>query len=190
MSDREQLREMLRRLSVRHGDFTLVSGQKSEWYVDAKLTTFTARATPLVGRLFLDKLAERGWLPKAVGGLTLGADAIAISIARESVVRDMEIDAFVIRKEAKKHGMKRYLEGIEHPAGAPVIVVDDVCSTGGSTITAIERARDSGMDVLGAVCLVDREMGAEENINRQFGCPFDRIFKLAELVSQPEPPVR
>lgn len=185
MSDREHLREMLRRLSVRHGDFTLVSGQKSEWYVDAKLTTFTARATPVVGRLFLDKLAERGWMPRAVGGLTLGADAIALSIAREGLERDMEIDFFVVRKEAKKHGMKRFLEGMEEPAGTPVIVVDDVCSTGGSTITAIERARDEGMEVLGAVCLVDREMGAEENIRNRFGCPFDRIFRLSELVGQP-----
>lgn len=182
MSDRETLREMLRRLSVRHGDFTLVSGQKSEWYVDAKLTTCTARAIPLVGALFLDKLAERGWIPKAVGGLTLGADAIAVAIAGESGRRGLEIDAFVIRKEAKKHGMKKFLEGISDPVGAPVVILDDVCSTGGSTLTAIERAREAGMEVLGAICLVDREMGAEENIAGGLKCPFDGIFRLSELV--------
>ncbi len=181
MSDREQLRGMLSRLSVRHGDFTLVSGQKSEWYADAKLTTLTARATPLVGRLFLEKFAEKGWLPKAVGGLTMGADAIAVSIARESLERGLEVDAFVIRKETKKHGMKRFLEGLGNPEGVPVVILDDVCSTGGSTILALERAREAGMEILGVVCLVDREMGARANIEAQFGCVFDRIFTLSEL---------
>ncbi len=182
MHDREELRGMLRRLSVRHGDFTLVSGQKSEWYVDAKLTTCTAHAVPLVGRLFLEKLAENGWLPRAVGGLTLGADPIAIAIAGESGRRGLEIDAFVIRKEAKKHGMKRFLEGIADPVGAPVVILDDVCTTGGSTVIAIERAREAGMEVLGAICLVDREMGAGKAIGEEMNCPFDCIFRLSDLI--------
>lgn len=173
---------MLRRLSVRHGDFTLVSGQKSEWYVDAKLTTCTALAIPLVGRLFLDKIAENGWVPKAVGGLTMGADAIAVSIARESLERGLEIDAFVIRKEAKKHGMKKFLEGMVNPAGTPVVILDDVCTTGGSTVLAVERAREAGLEVLGAMCLVDREMGAEAALTSGLDCPFDRVFRLSELV--------
>lgn len=181
MSDRDHLREMLRRVSVRHGDFTLVSGERSEWYVDAKMTTFTARAMPWIGRLFLDTFARRDWMPKAVGGLTMGADAIAASIARESLERDLEINSFVIRKETKKHGMKKFLEGIVEPQGMPVVILDDVCSTGGSTITAIERAREAGMEVLAAVCLVDREMGAENNIQGNLQCPFDRIFRLREL---------
>jgi orotate phosphoribosyltransferase len=183
MSDWEQLRGMLRRLSVRHGDFTLVSGQKSEWYVDAKLTTCTAKAMPLVGRLFLDKFAENGWLPKAVGGLTMGADAIAVSVARESLERGLEVDSFVIRKETKKHGMKRFLEGLANPADVPVVILEDVCTTGGSTIQALERAREAGLEVLGVVCLVDREMGGQANIEGQFGCPFHRIFTLAELAT-------
>ena len=183
MSDREQLREMLQRLSVRHGDFTLVSGQKSEWYVDAKLTTCTARAMPLVGRLFLDKFAENGWLPKAVGGLTMGADAIAVSVARESVQRGSEVDAFVIRKETKKHGMKRFLEGMANPVGVPVVILEDVCSTGGSTILALERAREAGLEVLGVACLVDREMGAAASIDAQFRCRLQSIFKLSDLAS-------
>ena len=182
MSVRGQLREMLRRISVRHGEFTLVSGQKSEWYVDAKLTTCSARGIPLVGHLFMDKIIGKGWQPRAVGGLTMGADAIAISIARESLDRGLEIDAFVIRKEPKQHGMKKFVEGISNPAGMPVVILDDVCTTGGSTVAAIERARLAGMNVLGAVCLVDREMGGEKSIQEDLGCPFERIFRLSELV--------
>ena len=186
MSDREKLAEMLRARSVRHGQFTLVSGRTSEWYIDAKLTTFTARAMPLVGRLFLEKITERGWMPAAVGGLTMGADAIAASIAHESVEprggEGREIDSFVIRKEAKKHGTKAFLEGLIDPAGKAVVVLDDVCTTGGSTITAIDRAREAGLLVLGAICLVDREMGAEQNIQELHGCPFDRVFRFRELV--------
>lgn len=188
MSDREQLAALLRRFSVRRGDFTLVSGQRSEWYVDAKLTTCSAAAMPLVGRLFLDKLAARGWEPAAVGGLTMGADAIAFSIARESVDHGLEIDAFVIRKETKKHGMKKFLEGIREPAGVTVVILDDVCTTGGSTVLAIERAREAGLEVLGAVCLVDREMGAEEAIEGGLKCPFDRIFRLRDLIGEPPTP--
>jgi orotate phosphoribosyltransferase len=183
MSDRDQLREMLQRLSVRHGEFTLVSGQKSNWYVDAKLTTCAAKAMPLVGRLFLDKFAENGWLPKAVGGLTMGADAIAVSVARESLERGLEVDAFVIRKETKTHGTKRFLEGIAHPDGVPVVILEDVCTTGGSTIAALERAREVGLEVMGVVCLVDREMGGEANIRKAFSCPFHRIFELSELTA-------
>jgi orotate phosphoribosyltransferase len=176
---------MLRRRSVRHGDFTLVSGQKSEWYVDAKLTTCTAAAMPLVGQVFLDKFAARGWLPKAVGGLTMGADAIAASIAHASLSRGLAIDSFVIRKESKKHGMKKFLEGMIDPTGAPVLILDDVCTTGGSTVLAIERAREAGLEVLGACCLVDREMGAQAAIEGPLECPFDRIFTLAELIAAP-----
>lgn len=184
MSGREQLREMLRTGSVRHGDFTLVSGQKSEWYVDAKLTTCTARAFRLVGQLFLELFAEHGLQPQAVGGLTLGADPLAFAIARESLERDSAIDAFTIRKESKKHGMKRFLEGIGYPEGVSVVILDDVCSTGGSTILALERALEAGMKILGVACLVDREMGAQAAIEQQFHCPFYSIFRLSELTAK------
>lgn len=171
---------MLRELSVRHGDFTLVSGQKSEWYVDAKLTTCTARAMPLVGRLFLAKFRDRGWDPAAVGGLTMGADAIAVSVARESLETDRIVDSFVIRKEAKKHGMKKFLEGLSG-TGLPVVILEDVCTTGKSTVVAVERAREAGLQVLGACCLVDREMGGREALEVGAQCLFDRIFSLSEL---------
>ena len=184
VSDREQLAQMLRTRSVRHGQFTLVSGQTSEWYIDAKLTTCTASAMPLVGRLFLEKMHLRGWVPDAVGGLPMGADAIAAAIAHQSVATSSghAIDSFVIRKETKQHGTKRFLEGLIDPVGKSVVVLDDVCTTGGSTILAIDRARESGLVILGAICLVDREMGAEHNIEVNHKCPFDRVFRFVELV--------
>src|ERR1700730_10371351 len=184
MSDcenREHLVQLLCRESIRHGDFVLASGQRSDVYVDAKLTTFRAAAMPLVGKVFLDKMRERGWSPHAVGGLTMGADPIAMAVARESLERESSINCFVIRKEPKKHGRKRYIEGIEDTQGVDVVIIDDVCSTGESTATAINRAREAGMNVLGALCLVDREMGARECIEQRLECPFDRIFTLAQL---------
>ena len=179
-SDREQLKALLRQNSVRFGQFKLVSGQTSDVYVDAKLTTCRAAAMPLIGRLFLRKIEERGWKPAAVGGLTLGADPIAMAIAHESSARARPIDAFVVRKEPKKHGTMKFVEGLTELNGTPVVIIDDVCTTGGSTVTAIENARAAGLRILGAICLVDREMGAAQNIEA-LECPFDAIFTLTEL---------
>jgi len=181
--DRDQLKTLLQTYSIRYGEFKLASGQTSNVYIDGKLTTCRAAAMPLVGRLFLQKMQERRWLPSAVGGLTLGADPIAMAIAHESSGSGRPVDAFVIRKETKKHGTMKFIEGLTQTDGLPVVILDDVCTTGGSTITAIERARESGLQVLGVVCLVDREMGAPENIEA-LNCPFDRIFTLSELREQ------
>src|SRR5579863_6655421 len=137
LQDREQLLELLRQESVRFGDFVLASGQRSQVYVDAKLTTYRAAAMPLVGKLFLDKMHERGWFPDAAGGLTLGADPIAMAVARESLERGRQINCFVVRKEPKKHGLGRYIEGLETTNGIRAVVIDDVCTTGESTAIAI-----------------------------------------------------
>jgi orotate phosphoribosyltransferase len=176
-----RLRELLIRKSLRFGTFTLASNQTSDVYVDGKLTTCSAEAIPLVGRAFLRKIAERGWEPDAVGGLTLGADPIAMAVARESLETGRPIQAFIVRKEPKKHGMKRFIEGLEETQGLRVVVLDDVATTGGSTAEAIERIREAGMQVLGAVCLVDREAGAAERLRRDYGCELEHIFTLSEL---------
>src|SRR5439155_11320920 len=102
-----QLKDLLRRKTVRFGTFTLASGATSDVYVDCKLTTCSPRAMPLIGRAFLRKLHSRGWVPEAVGGLTLGADPIACAIARESLETAQQIHAFIVRKDPKKHGMQR-----------------------------------------------------------------------------------
>ena len=182
-SDREKLKEILLRRSVRRGEFKLVSGRTSSVYVDGKLTTLAAAAMPLIGRLFLEKMDQHGWKPKAIGGLSLGADPIVTAVARESLERGHDaIDAFLVRKEAKKHGTQKFIEGLEQTEDLPVVIVDDVCTTGGSTADAIVKAKEAGMRILGAICLVDRETGAQEMLKSEFGCAFDWIFRLSELL--------
>ena len=176
------LKSLLLQKSVRFGEFTLVSGQKSSVYVDGKLTTYLPDAMPLVGRAVLRKIEARGWQPDALGGLTLGADPIAFAAARESIAHaGRPIPAFTIRKEPKKHGMQRFVEGLDETQGLRVVIIDDVCSTGGSTAQAIRSAQASGMRVLGAVCLVDREMGAGEMLAREFGVDLESVFRLSDL---------
>jgi orotate phosphoribosyltransferase len=181
LDDRESLRNLLSRWSVRRGDFTLASGQKSDIYIDGKLTTLRAQAMPLVGRTFLHKIAENGWTPRAVGGLTLGADPIATAISHESAHIQTPIDAFSVRKAAKAHGRQKFIEGLDDTQNLPVVIVEDVCTTGDSTAQAVERAQAAGMQVLGAICLVDRESGGEQRLREAFGCKLDRIFKLSEV---------
>lgn len=181
-----QLRDLLRRYSVRYGDFVLASGQRSTVYVDAKLTTCRAVAMPLVGRLFLAKIRERGWRPAAIGGLTMGADPIVLAVAHESAQTGTPVDCFLVRKEPKKHGRQKFLEGLEGDEALDVVVVDDVCTTGDSTVKAIERSREAGFRVLGAICLVDREMGARDAMAK-LECPFDRIFTLRDVTEEAQP---
>jgi orotate phosphoribosyltransferase len=180
--DRERLKKILQDVSVRRGkEFTLASGKKSTVYVDARVTTLKAEAMPLIGRLFLAKIEERGWKPDAVGGLTMGADPVVSAIAHCSVGSDRVIDAFIVRKAAKKHGMQRQIEGLGEREGLDVVVVEDVATTGGSASQAIDACRAGGFNVLGAISLVDREEGAAEHIEQEMNCSFDRVFRLSEL---------
>lgn len=179
-----QLQSLLRDRSVRFGNFKLSAGDDSSVYVDAKLTTCTPVAMPLIGRAFLRKIQGRNWQPKAVGGLTVGADPIAFAIARESLATDRQIGAFIVRKEPKKHGMQRFIEGIENTQGLPVVIIDDVCTKGASTAQAIEKAKGAGMVVLGALCLVDRQQGAAELLDKKFGLVLDSIFTLEKLIAE------
>jgi len=183
VDDRARLAQILTKYSVRRGgEYKLASGRISDVYCDARVTTCRAAAMALIGRLMLAKFAERGWKAQAVGGMSLGADPIVIAVARESAGTAAEMNAFLIRKEPKGHGLKRQIEGLsEEQAGSRVVIVDDTCTTGDSTIKAIEAAREAGLTVLGAVCLVDREEGAREAIEGGLGCPFDRVFRIQEL---------
>jgi orotate phosphoribosyltransferase len=173
---------LVRRSLTTAGNFTLHSGEKSTVYVDGKLTTMVPEAMPLVGRAFLEKMRERGWAPEAVGGLTLGADPIAFAIARESLESRSPINAFVIRKEPKKHGTQKFVEGLEATEGKNVVILDDVCTKGDSTWQAIVKAQDAGMRVLGAICLVDRQQGATEMLAAK-GIVLEHVFTLGELVT-------
>jgi orotate phosphoribosyltransferase len=192
-SEELRLLNILRTKSVHFGHFKLASGKESNVYVDCKLTTYSAQAIPLVGRAFLRRIKARGWSPQAVGGLTLGADPIAFAIARESLETDRPINAFIVRKETKKHGMGRFIEGLEETQGCRVVILDDVCTTGDSTALAIEKAKDAGMEVLGAICLVDREAGATELLKSKFGCSLDSVFRLSDFQekdNESSPPAR
>lgn len=182
-SERTKLEVLLATKSVFTGHFKLSSGAESSVYVDGKLTTCSPEAMPLVGHVFLNKIAERGWRPDAVGGLTVGADPIAFAIARESIAFGRAISAFIVRKQPKEHGRGRFIEGVDNPTGLRVVIIDDVCSHGTSTGQAIEKAKNAGMIVLGAICLVDREMGARGLLEGQHGCRFDSIFTLTELLN-------
>jgi orotate phosphoribosyltransferase len=180
-TQRADLHDILRKKSVRFGSFTLASGQTSNVYVDCRLTTCDPRAMGLIGRLFLQKMEEKTWFPEAVGGLTMGADPIAFAIARESVDRPPIVDCFVVRKEPKQHGTQKLVEGLDPTQGRKVVVIDDVCTKGESTAKAIENARLAGMEILGAVCLIDREAGAGELLRDKFGIELASIFKLSEF---------
>lgn len=183
--ERSRLRDILVEKSVKLDRvFTLSSGATSNKYIDAKLTTLTPEAMPLVGRAFLRKISESGWRPRAVGGLTVGADPIAMSVARESLdaLGVGPISAFIVRKAPKKHGMQRFIEGLEDTKGLPVVIIDDVCTQGTSTGDAIEKALEAEMNVLGAICLVDRQEGAVQFLADRYKCRLASIFTLDELV--------
>jgi len=163
---RNTLRDLLLSRSVRRGDFVLSSGRRSSFYVDARLTTMSGDGLAVVGGLGLDRLAVRGWSPRAVGGLTLGADPIAYALALTARQRGQLLDAFTVRKQPKDHGTGRRIEGCFAP-GYPVVIVEDVLTTGGSAREAINAVQREGGHVLGLMVVLDREEGGREAIERE-----------------------
>ncbi len=157
-ADRERLRRLLLERSVRFGDFTLASGQRSSYYIDCRLSTMSAEGMVLIGRLAWQAIRDQGWRPKAVGGLTMGADPVAYAIAAASWGTELVVDAFSVRKEAKGHGMGRQIEG-NFSAGDRVVVVEDVITSGGSAQKAIAAVEAEGGVVLGVLAVVDRGQG-------------------------------
>jgi orotate phosphoribosyltransferase len=151
-SPRQSLLRLLAHKSFRLGDFTLSSGAKSDYYIDCRTTTLDAKGSRLTGEVFLDEIKQRGWKAKAIGGLTMGADPIVVAAS----VLSGELHGFLVRKAEKQHGTGQRIEGFREK-GAPVVIVDDVCTTGGSTVQAIEAAREFGFDIVGVMCLVERE---------------------------------
>ena len=161
MNERQRLLEILREKSVRTGEFTLASGKTSDFYVDARQTTLHAEGSRLVASLMREVLDPE---VVAVGGLTMGADPIACSIAATSPT-DRPLHAFLIRKQAKGHGTGHYCEGLGNvPKGSKVAIVEDTTTTGGSLLTACERAATAGLEVIQCLTVVDRQEGAAERI--------------------------
>jgi orotate phosphoribosyltransferase len=147
--------------SVKRGQFVLASGRTSTFYIDCRLTTMSAQGLVLIGRLGLAALRQQGWAPRSVGGLTMGADPVAYAIAAASATAAPIVDAFSVRKETKSHGTGRRVEG-NFTAGDRVVVVEDVITTGGSALKAIDAIREEGGEVLGILAVVDREEGGRQ----------------------------
>lgn len=175
---RQQLLRLLAARSFRLGDFKLSSGGKSDYYIDCRTTTLDAKGAKLTGQVFLDEIRTRGWKPRAIGGLTMGADPVVVAV---SVVSG-DIDGFLVRKAEKEHGTGQRIEGFREK-GARVVIVDDVCTTGASTIQAIQAAREFGFNVVGVMCLVEREeAGGRPQVEQAAApAPFISIFTAKDV---------
>jgi orotate phosphoribosyltransferase len=171
---RTELAELVRRLSVVFGRVTLSSGKEADYYVDLRRATLHHQAAPLIGRLMRELTAD--WDYAAAGGLTMGADPVACAVLHAP---GRPIDAFVVRKALKSHGMQRLIEGFD-VAGQRVLVVEDTSTTGGSALTAVHAVREAGATVVGVATVVDRATGAAEAIEAE-GVPYRSILGLGDL---------
>jgi orotate phosphoribosyltransferase len=180
-SARQKLLSTLAHKSFRLGEFKLSSGGTSDYYIDCRTTTLDAKGARLTGEVFVEEIRQRAWKPQAIGGLTMGADPIVVAA---SVVSG-ELHGFLVRKADKQHGTGQRIEGFREK-GARVVIVDDVCTTGASTIQAIEAAREFGFEVVGAMCLVEREeAGGRPNVDKAAApAPFVSIFTANDVRQQ------
>ena len=175
VSDREELLAGIKAKAVLHGDFVLSSGQRATSYVDLRRVLLDGRLAPLAGRVLLNATADLSY--EAVGGLTLGADPVACAMMHAAATRGTPIDAFVVRKEEKTHGLQRRIEGPE-VAGRRVLAVEDTSKTGASVLTAVDALLEAGADVAGVAVLVER--GARRRVLDR-GLPYRAVYELAEL---------
>jgi orotate phosphoribosyltransferase len=180
-SARQELLRLLAMKSFRLGEFKLSSGGTSDYYIDCRTTTLDARGAQLTGEVFLEEIQTRGWKPQAIGGLTMGADPIVVAVA----VTSGKLHGFLVRKAEKQHGTSQRIEGFREK-GAQVVIVDDVCTTGASTIQAIAAAREFGFEVVGVMCLVEREEAKGRPQVEEAAQPaqFVSIFKASEVREQ------
>jgi len=177
MTAREQLIAQISDLAVVRGRVTLASGREADYYIDLRRVTLDGVAAPLVGEVMTELVAD--WQFEAVGGLTLGADPVAVAMLHHASHSGGRLDAFVVRKEAKAHGLQRRIEGTE-VAGRRVLVVEDTSTTGGSVLTAVEAVREAGGEVIGVAVIVDRNTGAKELIEAA-GVEYRYAVGLTEL---------
>lgn len=177
--DHAALGDLLRERSLREGDFVLASGARSDYYIDARVSTMAGRGQLLIGRLGLATLDEAGWDAQVVGGLTLGADPVAYAIAHAAAAAGRPLDAFTVRKQPKDHGAGRRIEG-NLPSGARVVVIEDTVTTGGSALDAIRAVQQAGATVLGVLAVVDREEGGKQRVG-EAGFELRALFTASEL---------
>lgn len=178
MNYRDELLELLVTKSLKKGEFTLASGKKSSYYIDGKKTTLDSRGAYLVARTFLAMLSDG--VPDAVGGLTLGADPVIGSMLALAGMEDMDLRGFIVRKEAKSHGTRSRVEG-RLKKGDRVVVIEDVVTTGGSAMSAIEALDGWDCEVVKVMAIVDRDEGGAGNL-REAGYRLESIFTIRELL--------
>lgn len=180
-SARQKLLSLLAHKSFRLGEFKLSSGGTSDYYIDCRTTTLDAKGSKLTGEVFTEEIRRQGWKARAVGGLTMGADPIVVAV---SVVSG-DLDGFLVRKAEKQHGTGQRIEGFREK-GARVVIVDDVCTTGSSTVQAIEAAREFGFEIVGVMCLVEREEAkGRPNVEKAAApAPFISIFTANNVREQ------
>jgi orotate phosphoribosyltransferase len=177
-SPRQELLRLLAHKSFNLGEFKLSSGGTSDYYIDCRTTTLDARGSQLTGQVFVEEIRKHGWTPKAIGGLTMGADPIVVAVS----VTSGELNGFLVRKAEKQHGTGQRIEGFRQK-GTKVVIVDDVCTTGASTVQAIEAAREFGFEVVGVMCLVEREeAGGRPSVEKAASpAPFVAIFTATDV---------
>jgi len=177
-SARQDLLRLLAGKSFQMGKFKLSSGGASDYYIDCRTTTLDAKGARLTGEVFTDEIRRRGWKPQAIGGLTMGADPIVTAV---SVVSG-KLQGFLVRKAEKQHGTGQRIEGFREK-GAKVVIVDDVCTTGASTVQAIEAALEFGFEIVGVMCLVEREeaKGRRSVEKAAAPAPFVSIFTARDV---------
>lgn len=175
--DTTVLIELIKALAVVRGKVTLSSGQTADYYIDLRRVTLDGAAAPVVGRVMRSLVAD--WDFAAVGGLTLGADPVATAMLHAAAAAGSRLDAFVVRKQGKAHGLQQRIEG-SPVAGRPVLAVEDTSTTGASVLTAVEALREAGAQVIGVAAIVDRNTGAQEAIEAA-GLPYRAAISTSEL---------
>lgn len=174
---RERLATLVADRAVVHGEVTLASGRVAPYYVDLRRVTLDGQVAPLIGEVMLDLLADLDF--DAVGGLTLGADPVATAMLHTAAARGRRLDAFVVRKQGKAHGLQRRIEGPD-VAGRRVLAVEDTSTTGGSVLTAVEALREAGAEVVAVAVIVDRATGSAERV-AEAGLEYRYALGLADL---------
>jgi orotate phosphoribosyltransferase len=175
VTDRAELLNMIKANAVIHGDVVLSSGQRASWYIDLRRVLLDGRAAPLAGRVMLHATADLAY--DAVGGLTLGADPVATAMMHAASAQGRHLDAFVVRKEEKAHGLQRRIEGPD-VAGRRVLAVEDTSTTGTSVLTAVAALLEAGADVVGVAVVVER--GARQRVSER-GLPYRAAYELGDL---------
>jgi orotate phosphoribosyltransferase len=179
-----ELLDLVATRALRRGTFRLASGREASFYLDAKQVVLDAHGAMLVGRAILEKLRAHGSLPAAVGGMSIGADPITSAVVTMAGVEGLPLKGFMVRKEPKDHGTKKYVEGPVEP-GQRVVIVEDVTTTGGSSLLAIDRVRDFGLVVERVVTVIDRLAGAEAAFAAR-GIPLESLVTIRDLGIEPE----